>query len=40
MTGLDDTADGKTQGSLDEKVFDEVCTRIETKNMTDWRKTK
>lgn len=40
MTGLDDTADGKTQGPLDEKVFDKVCTRIETKNMTDWRKTK
>ena len=35
-----DTADGKTQGPLDEKVFDEVCTRIEAKNMTDWRKTK
>lgn len=40
MTGLDDTAGGKTQGPLDEKVFDEVCTRIEAKNMTDWRKTK
>lgn len=35
-----DTADGETQGPLDEKVFDEVCTRIEEKNMTDWRKTK
>ena len=38
--GLDDTAGWKTQGPLDEKVFDEVCTRIEAKNMTDWRKTK